>query len=108
MTIYELMRESWETSDTKGWHAGTRSLPEELALIHSEVSEALEAYRDNLPMRDIVNIDGKPEGVAIELADVMIRVADTCMERGIPLEDAIKAKLAYNKTRPYRHGGKTL
>lgn len=109
MTIYDLMRESWETSDAKGWHEGTRSFGDEIALIHSEASEALEAFRDGLPMRSITySPERKPEGPAVELADVIIRCLDTAYERGMPIEEAIKVKLAYNKTRPHRHGGKAL
>lgn len=50
----------------------------------------------------------KPIGIAVELADVLIRIADTCGRYNIPLEEALKLKLAYNKTRPHRHGGKKL
>lgn len=48
----------------------------------------------------------KPEGVAVELADCMIRILDYCGHAGIDIEEAIRIKHEYNKTRPYRHGGK--
>lgn len=50
----------------------------------------------------------KPEGIPIELADILIRIADTCGARGINLTEALRLKMAYNKTRPTRHGDKSL
>ena len=46
----------------------------------------------------------KPEGYAIELADAVIRIADLCGYMGIDLEAAIREKMAYNATRPHKHG----
>ena len=48
----------------------------------------------------------KPEGFNIEMADAVIRIADLMEALGLNLEAAIKLKHNYNKTRPYRHGGK--
>ncbi len=48
----------------------------------------------------------KPEGEASELVDVMIRVAGYFAHRGWDLDSLVRAKLAYNQTRPYRHGNK--
>lgn len=90
----------------KGWHDGTpRNIGEALALVHSEISEALEAYRvGDMDVR--VSDTGKPEGFAIELADAVIRIADLCGLLGIRLGDAVRIKHQYNRTRPWRHGGK--
>lgn len=49
---------------------------------------------------------GKPQGMASELADVVIRVLDMADELEIPVIEAILAKHKYNQTRSYRHGGK--
>ena len=48
----------------------------------------------------------KPEGNAAELADVIIRVLDYCAYAGIDIENVLEVKHEYNKSRPYRHGGK--
>lgn len=108
MTIQELMKESWQTSKDKGWHDVPKSLAEDIALMHSELSEALEEVRKGLMPSYLYFIGAKPEGVPAEFADVVIRMVDVCEQWGIDLEAAISAKLEYNKTRPYRHGGKAL
>lgn len=46
----------------------------------------------------------KPEGVAVELADAVIRIADLCGHLGIDLDAVIEEKMAYNADRPYKHG----
>lgn len=48
----------------------------------------------------------KPEGVPAELADVVITVFSACGHYGIDLEAAIAEKMAYNRTRPWKHQGK--
>ena len=75
-----------------------------LALITSEVSEAVEAVREGACHLEIV--DGKPEGVGAELADVVIRVMDLCEALDIDLEECMEVKAKYNRSRPHRHGGK--
>jgi len=49
---------------------------------------------------------GKPQGIVVELADCIIRFLDYCGRECIDIETAIREKFEYNKTRPYKHGGK--
>lgn len=48
----------------------------------------------------------KPEGVPVELADAVIRIADLCGHLEIDLEEVIETKIAYNEGHPYKHGKK--
>ena len=108
-TISELVEVSHETAVEKGWHDSTREAPELLCLIHSEVSEVLEEYRNGRGYTEVYYNESKPdkpEGIPIELADIVIRIADMCGAYEIDLDAALRTKLAYNQSRPYRHGGK--
>jgi hypothetical protein len=158
ITVAELVRRSHSLSKQKGWYelweedgrtkAHAVNVPEKLALIHSEVSEALEEFRKHgvemrcpdcngdgkcpagtpdahcwkcrgrgfLAMyaaemqRDPENqryvLASKPEGLVVELADAVIRIADLCGALGLDLAAAIEIKHRYNETRSFRHGGK--
>lgn len=50
----------------------------------------------------------KPEGIAVEMADCIIRILDWAGKEKIDMDAIIRQKMEYNKTRPYRHGGKVL
>jgi|SRR6187431_1608315 len=75
-----------------------------LHLIVSEVVESLDEVRNDKP--SIYYVDGKPEGVATELGDAVIRIADYAWEFKEPVVEAIETKAAYNTTRERMHGGK--
>ena len=86
---------------------GRVAVASRLALIHSEVSEALELIRkDDNVKHDTYAKDGKPIGFSSELADIIIRVLDLSGLLGINIGKAVVEKLEYNASREYRHGKK--
>lgn len=103
--ITNLSKEIHEANKAKGFYSPPLSVVEMLALVHSEVSEAVEAERAG-DHRLRISETGKPEGTPSELADVIIRVLDICGYLNIDIGDALETKLAYNKTRAYKHGKK--
>lgn len=134
MTINELVKNAHENAVKHGFWDYPLDFGTSIALIHSELSEALEEHRNGKPMiyyphskcmecggrcvPDVVDEcpdnpetcgayqKGKPEGIAVELADAVIWIADLCGYMGIDLESVISEKMKYNESRPYRHGKK--
>ena len=201
LDLNELAREAHQIAVEHGWWEKKPTFGELVALMHSELSEALEEYRAGRPMVwhacmtsdedtpctkeecgdwyngkcELTCLSPKPEGIAVELADCIIRILDWAghesvdmegilfeameahkdqpeeeqrfgefisalhnllsmaycdaddrndrdiymglviyyilenMERaGVEMDGIIREKMEYNRTRPYRHGGKTL
>lgn len=125
LTIGGMQVNAWLTSDNHGFHdVNIETFPPEivahylaskLALIHQEVSEALDEVRrtDRLEGLEVLcyevatpQLDArdKPVGFMSELADIIIRVGDLAGIVGGDLEEAVKIKMAYNNTRPHKHG----
>jgi hypothetical protein len=125
-----------ENSKAHGWWEEERSFGEQIALMHSELSEALEEFRNKNWLQRIYyecykpkdkscsafyhadpNLKklkcapcehGKPCGIPVELADCIIRIMDTCGHYSIDLDAVIREKMKYNESRPYKHGGKII
>lgn len=102
-TINGMADEAWANSEAHGFHDGLPDFPELIALIHSEASEALEDHRSG-KTELTYGPNGKPLGMGQELADIVIRVGHTAVRMGIDLEEMVRIKMAYNRTRPYKHG----
>lgn len=87
----------WRSADRSDWQNRPEHVAAKLALIHSEASEALEALRVNdLPLFEE------------ELADTLIRVLDLAGGLWIDMDTVVRIKLAKNRGRGHRHGGKVL
>lgn len=125
MTINELCKEAYNNAKEAGWHDEPREVGTLLMLVVSELAEAMEAdrkphhadldYFDSgklpTPRTDCSDFEDRfrltiKDSFEDELADAVIRIADLCGKMGIDLERHIELKMAYNKTRGYKHGGK--
>jgi NTP pyrophosphatase (non-canonical NTP hydrolase) len=102
VTIQQLCNEATLASASKGFHSPAPTKLEALMLIVSEIAEACEEIRAGKPIEYVEN--GKPEGLGVEMADAVIRIADFCGYHGINLQDIIARKMAFNQTREYKHG----
>ncbi len=105
-----LMQQCHEAAVRGGWwtdlHTGAdlhslpgeppkRNVPEQLCLIHSEISEALEGYRKNIPDKGLPH---RP-ALEVELADALIRIFDLASGLGLDLPGALVEKMIYNTRR---------
>lgn len=117
MDIKKLAIEVHQLANEKGWYdiaeSDSEFIKRAVCNLHAEVSELYEAWR-NGTLDDYCDKADKMAEAGIrpitcleeELADIIIRVLDDCERLGVDIEKAIKSKHSFNKTRPYRHGGK--
>ena len=113
LALREIMTDGYQTARDKhfrGPNAEFKTFGDDIALITSELSEALEEFRDGRGMSEVYygEKDDKPEGIAVEFADAVIRLCEGAYHYGIPLEQAIIEKMAFNCGRPVKHGREKL
>ena len=101
MTINEFAAEVHKNAVDHGWWAGGVCCEED-----GSAHCGSRPYDPENPNARCSAQSKKPEGIAAELADVIIRVLDYCAYAGIDIENVLEVKHEYNKSRPYRHGGK--
>jgi len=122
--INELAKQVHENAKSKGFFDEPKNIGEMLCLIHSEVSEALDADRGNayctlddrqmnVLMGWVKDDDFKNNYTALakgtfeeEMADIIIRVLDLCAFKKIDIDRHVRAKMRYNSLRPHKHGKK--
>lgn len=108
-SFHHMQHTLYEWGKAHGWYDDkvptTDHVLAKIALVHSELSEAVECVREG-QLEETKEESGKPVGLPSELADVAIRLMNLASMLGIDLEQAIRRKHVYNLTRPHRHGGK--
>lgn len=109
----DFQKHAYKTAENHGFHLSDSDEPDifslqfqqRLMLIISEVVEAHEYLRKGHDISEnFYGSDGKPHGVAFELADVVIRIADLAECYGLDLAYYIKNKMRFNETREHLHG----
>ena len=133
MTVNEFAKAIHENAVAHGWYDTPVDFPEVAVMVHAEISEAVEEWRGGNPLVygtcalaeedcqyfaicDRVGQPGaegadgpcKPEGIAVELADVLLRTLDLMAALGVDVDAVVMAKHKYNLGREYRHGDKTV
>jgi hypothetical protein len=121
MNLNELSKDIRFFNQKKGFECNIENINQKLLLAISEICEAQEELRDGRKIDEIYytshgetiieskesnKLENKPCGFPVEVADAIIRLLDICGAFNIDIEEIIDMKLAYNKTRPAKHGRK--
>jgi NTP pyrophosphatase (non-canonical NTP hydrolase) len=119
--LNEIAKEIHANNVSKGFYDKPVDFGTRIALMHSELSEALEAHREgkvchgDIKLINSFVIDemfetdykiGIKGTIEEEMADIIIRALDYCAFKGIDIDEHVKAKMRYNSMRPHMHGGK--
>jgi NTP pyrophosphatase (non-canonical NTP hydrolase) len=97
----KVSKQIYKNAVEHGFWKGEVNDGERMALIHAEISEALEALREGNPSSNkIMEFSNLEE----ELADAVIRIMDYAFGKDLDVAGAILAKIEYNKDREFMHG----
>ena len=97
----KIAKKIYKNAVEHGFWKGEVNDGERMALIHAEISEALEALREGNPSSNkIIEFTNLEE----ELADAVIRIMDYAFGKDLDIAGAIVAKIEYNQSREYMHG----
>lgn len=107
LSINDIMSDGFQTIKDKGFYVEEQDFLSSLMMVCEELGEACSAYRNGKSFLSIETSEGgKPEGIAVELGDAITRICVIAEKYGMPLPRAIRDKMAYNKKRAFKFGGK--
>lgn len=101
--VRELQEAAYNTALAHGWWQHPPDIPEALACAHVELAEAFVAWNEG--DRSLRYAEGKPEGFAAELADVIVYCLSIGGAAGVDVAQALLLKMAWNAARLDRPRG---